>query len=99
MAIELFRSGSAYCEAASAATYESDDFQLIAFADQGVSELGPPEDASIHLDGDAAGVESEILEELLDRYPGRHLVRLAVEPDAEGSGGGYFFSSFLFAAR
>jgi hypothetical protein len=64
MANELSRSSSAYCEAASAATDESDDFKLIAFADHGVSELRPPEDAAVPLDGDATGVEAEVLEEL-----------------------------------
>jgi hypothetical protein len=90
---------SAYCEGASAATDEGDDFQLVAFADDGVSELRPAEDAAIHFDRDPPGIESEILEELLDGGPGEDLVRLAVEPNADGVFGGYFFSPFLFAAR
>ena len=90
---------SAYCEAVSAATDEGDDFQLVAVRDDRVSELCPPEDAAVPLDGDATDVEAEVLEELLDRSPPGELVRLAVEADADFAGGGYFFSSFLFVAR
>jgi len=99
MGIELSRTSSAYFEAPSAATDEGHDFQLVAFADHGASELRPPQDASIPLDGDAGRVDSELFQELMDRGPRGKLVGLAVEPDADPVGGGYFFSSFLFAAR
>jgi hypothetical protein len=90
---------SAYCEAVSAATDEGDDFELVAVSDDGASELRPPQDAAVPLDGDSGGVETELLEECLDGNPGLEQVRLAVEADADFAGGGYFFSSFLFVAR
>ncbi len=93
------RSSSAYCEADSPATDEGDDFELVAIGDDGGSELCPAEDAAVPLHGDAAGVEAEVLEELLDRNPRWESVRLSVEADADFAGGGYFFSSFLFVAR
>jgi hypothetical protein len=96
---ELSRSSSAYCEATSAATDEGDDFQLIAVRDDRVSEFSPPQDAAVPLDGDATGVEVEVLEELLDRSPLGELTGLSVEADADFPGGGYFFSSFLLVAR
>jgi hypothetical protein len=96
---ELTRSRSAYCEAGSAATDEGDDFELVAVSDDGASELRPPQDAAVPLDGDAGRVEAELLEELLDGNPRREQVRIAVEADADFAGGGYFFSSFLFVAR
>jgi hypothetical protein len=99
MESDLSRSRSAYCEAPSAATDEGDDLELVAVADESGSELRPAEDAAIHLDGDAGRVEPEILEELPDRGPHGKLTRLTIEPDADGVSGGYFFSSFLFAAR
>jgi hypothetical protein len=99
MNMSSFGSSSAYCEADSAATDEGDDFQLVAVRDHGGLKLGPPDDAAVPLDGDAVGVEPELLEELLDRSPPGELARLAVEADADSVGGGYFFSPFLFVAR
>jgi hypothetical protein len=99
MGIELSRSSSAYCEATSAATDERDHFQLVALADHGVAKLRSPQDTAIHLDGDAGSIETEIVEELSDRRPRMDLPDLAVEPHSDRIGGGYFFSSFLFAAR
>jgi hypothetical protein len=93
------RSRSAYSEAPSAATNEGDDLELVAVADERGAELRPAQDAAIHLDRDAGGVEPEILEELVNGGPDGELTRLTVEPDADRVGGGYFFSSFLFAAR
>jgi hypothetical protein len=84
--------------AGSPATHERDDFQLVAVSNQGRPELRAPEDAPVPFDGDAKRIEIQLLEKRLDRGAGGERMRLAIEPDANLTGG-YFFCSFLCEAR
>jgi hypothetical protein len=80
--------------AGSPATHERDHFQLVAVSDQGRPELRAPEDAPVPFDGDPKRIELQLLEKRLDRGSGCEGMRLAIEPDANLTGG-YFFCSFL----
>jgi hypothetical protein len=93
MIISLSRA-RAYFEAELPATDEGDDLELIAIGNECIAKVRPAQDAAVPLHRHAAGIEAEVLEQSLDGDARGELVRLAVEKDA-----GYFFPSFLFAAR
>ena len=84
----------AYCEAGLPATHERDDFELVAVRHQRGPEIGAAQDSAVPFHRHAPRVQTELLEDPLDGNARRELVRLAVEEDA-----GYFFPSFLLAAR
>jgi hypothetical protein len=83
-----------YCEAVLPATDERDHLELVAIRNERVPEIRTAQDPAVPFHRDAARIQTEVLEESLDRNARGELARLAVENDMD-----YFFPSFLLAAR